>query len=398
MAFNNRQLSIISIISYIIITLAQLSIGLYLPSFPTITHDLGATSSLIQLTLSIYMAGFGLSQLLYGPLSDRFGRKKIILIGVACYIVGSAVCALAPNIDCLLLGRLIQGLGVGCTNAITYAILRDVFSGNRYAKSLSILSMSSSVAAIIAPLFGGYIEDYLGWRFGFWILLIYSVLIAMAVLFILIETNLNRDLTAMRPVVLFKNYWKLLNCRSLLMFLFAAGITYSAILTINAMTPFIFEEQLHFRASIYGWLILIAAVGYMAGTIISSKTVLKLGMRKLVWAGMIIYLLAALAMLIFGFFVLNVYVVLIPIVVIYFGMGLSLPSCCGGVMQPFPDNAGSAAALLGFFMAFMSVVATIGVSFVHETNQIPMAIILIVIGILAMLAFCFSKPESNPSS
>ena len=173
--------------------------NLYLPSLPDIVEKLNTTPFLVQLTIPCYMIAFGLSHLVYGPLSDRFGRRKQILFGLLFSLIGTAVCATAPDIYQLMLGRFLQGLGLGAGSALARPIIRDISSGDLFSHYSSILSVSSSVFMAAAPTLGGYLQLYFGWQSSFIFLFAYTILTFGITLLFLPETNTDPNLKALKP-------------------------------------------------------------------------------------------------------------------------------------------------------------------------------------------------------
>jgi DHA1 family 2-module integral membrane pump EmrD-like MFS transporter len=155
------------ILLIMLISIAQCGLSLYLPSLPAISSRLHALPTLVQLTVVYYVIGIGISQLFYGPLSDHYGRRKIVLYGVYIFLTGTVLAMYSPTIDILLMARFIQGIGIGSATTISRAILRDIFQGKEYVKAGSKLASAVATAPIVAPILGGYIQTNLGWRANF---------------------------------------------------------------------------------------------------------------------------------------------------------------------------------------------------------------------------------------
>ena len=381
---------------YIAVTLSQLSIGLYLPALPAMTRALATTSQTMQMTLTTYLIGFGISQLLYGPMSDRFGRRNVFLLSLSLVFLGSLGCYVADSATMLLISRFVQGLGTGACVVLSFAILRDLFSGNEYAQCVSLISLFSGIATVTAPFFGGMIMQFLGWREEFGFLLVYSGVIGIAFLLFFPETKTDLQLDALRWRNLTHSYGMLLKHRLMLSLLIAVGLLFGAVLLINAMLPFLFEDILKIPPATFGTMTLFNGLGFMAGTLIANRTVKKVGFQRLQVYGLIGVIVFAVATLLPGLFgILSWPVVLTPIVLLMVATGVAYPNICAGVMQPFPDKVGFASALLGFFLALMSVVATVSAGYLHEHNQIPLAIALLVLGGLSLLLVLVGKRSAR---
>lgn len=191
---------------FLIIAVSQFGFSLFLPSLPEISIKLDAPITITELTVVYYMIGLLISQLIYGPLSDFYGRKKIMLSGMSIFIPGAALATFSWNINLLLIARLVQGLGIGAATTIGRAILRDRFQGDEYIKSASKLASFTAVTPVIAPIFGGFIQSWLGWRWNFALLFIFALIIFSFWYFLFNETNKQRNKTPISISLVIKNY------------------------------------------------------------------------------------------------------------------------------------------------------------------------------------------------
>lgn len=368
---------------------------LYLPALVTISHKLATTGAMVKLSLSCYLLTFGCSQILYGPLSDAYGRRKILIAGMAIFVVGSILASLSTNITFFLISRLIEGLGIGAANAIGYALIRDIYSGNELIRKLSFVSIFVGLTPVIAPLCGGYIVEYSSWQGCFIALSVLSGFLVILQFTKLPETNISLNPDAIKLQHLIKNFTTLLLNRDFLAFILASGIGFSIILSLNSLLPFIMIKHLHVAPSKYGWLTLCTGAGYLSGSYIGGILATKIGPKKTIYWGTILSMLFASFGFILAFFAYNIPIVMIPLMLITFGVGFIIPIAAGGAMSLFPQLAGSAAALLGSIMFIVSAIFTSIVAHLSTNTQRPLFLFIILLGVLAFLFINFIRPKDS---
>ena len=232
--------------SFFLTVLILSSIGLvatdvYLPSLPFIEVDLSTTKNIAQLSLTFYLVSFSLSQLFYGPLSDKIGRRKVALGGLTISLFGTLVCIFAPSIYLLILGRLIQGLGLGAGSTLARSIRRDVHSGNDLSHFGSYIIIGTSILFAIAPAIGGYIQEYIGWRFNFLFLLVFTLFGLICVWFWLPETNKNPNLLALKFKSMVHHYFVLLKSPVFMGYSLCSGLAFGGFAAYLVSTPFLLK-------------------------------------------------------------------------------------------------------------------------------------------------------------
>jgi DHA1 family bicyclomycin/chloramphenicol resistance-like MFS transporter len=229
-----------------------LSIDMYLPAFPRIQKDLGTTYAAVELSLSAFFIGMATGQLVYGPLADRFGRKKPLLFGMLIYMCATLGCAFSTNIAMLILFRVLQAFG-GCAGmVITRAIVRDLFDRKRSAHFLSSLMLVMGLAPILAPLIGGYINQAVGWRAIFGLLATANLICMLGIFFLLPETLKVRP-SELKLTAIVKTYWDLLCERDFVLFVFPDAAIRAGMFAYIAGSPFVFIEIFHVAPEHYGW-------------------------------------------------------------------------------------------------------------------------------------------------
>lgn len=373
----------VSVLLTAMVALGPLSTDVYLPSLPSIGADFAVSSAEVQLTLSVFLAGFAVSQLIYGPLSDRFGRRPVILAGIALYLLASLGCALAPSIEVLILARFAQALGACVGPAIGRAAVRDIYGRERAARVLSYMGMVMALAPAFGPILGGFLEVWFGWRANFVVLVVFAVVILAASATILPETNRWRSRDATRLGHLIGNYRGLLRHRSYIGYVLVVAFAYAGIFSFISGSSFVLIGLLGLAPDVYGFCFAAIVVGYMIGAFLSGRFSLRIGLERMVQSGTAVQLvggLAGVALYAAGF--VTVAGIVGPVVLFMVGTGLALPNAQAGAIGPFPRMAGAASALLGFFQ--MGFAALVGIAVGHGSDSsafaMMAAIALVAIG------------------
>lgn len=361
---------------------------MYVPSLPHITKYFLTTSTHVKLTISIFFLSFALSPLIYGPLSDRFGRRKIILFGAALFFIGSVICAFSPFIDVLIIGRFIQGAGAGALMCVNRSIASDVLSGSRLAQVISYLSLIYGIMPAVAPVAGGYLQNYFGWRSIFIFMIFYAALAIIIIWIVLPETNKRLNIHATKPKHMLKNYATLLSSRIFISNAISTCAAFSGILAYYTMTPFLFQNTLHITTIQFGWLTVIVAVSLFLGKGINILLVARLRLPAVLLLGNTIMFLAAVLMLLFAVSgIMTISAVLIPMMIFVAGTGLVMANAFAGAIKPFKEMAGAASSLYSCLQMLATFIVSYIAARLHEHNQIPLALLLTVLALLPLVSY-----------
>ncbi len=328
-------------------SITPMTVDMTLPALPEIARDFAVTPAEAQLTISAFLIAYAFAQLIYGPLSDRFGRRPVLLASVAFFAMASAGCIFSPDLETLLVGRFIQGAGAAATMAIGRACIRDIY-GPDATRAMSLLMMWTGFAPVAAPLFGGIAVGFGGWQSLFVALLSVSVAIWTVIFLFLDETNrhLNSEATRVRPIA--RNFGFV--CRHGV-FVGYAVITiglYGSLFAMLSSLPFILRQQLSVTPEEIGLSFATLMIGQIVGAMVSARLTIWRSGVWLVLSGSGIMLIALAAFLSFihvgavglGFLVG-------PLLIFMLGFGLATPSVYAGVLAPFPTMAGSVSSLMG---------------------------------------------------
>lgn len=368
---------------------------LCVPSLPFIAKSLSASPTSVQWTVSSYLCGLGLFQLIFGPLSDRFGRRHILLVGISIALLGSIFCIIAPNVYTLILGRFIQGAGLSAVYSLLRSILRDCFSGIELIRVGSYVSMLFAIGPTIAPVFGSHLQHWFGWRMVFLALMLYILLLFIIVWWLLPETNQTVNLQAHRLKVIVSNYGQLLKHRVFLVNILNSSVALSGLLIYNVIGPFLLQEQLGLTVIQYGWLAIGITLAMILGRFINGKLVLRVSSKGLILSGNALMWLSSISMLIGGLLgYLNVIAIVGPILLFVFGNNFVLLNASANAMMPFKTMAGAASALFGCLQILGTFIATAIAAHLEHHSQTMMAMLLLTLVSLSSVVFyCFGRKE-----
>jgi DHA1 family bicyclomycin/chloramphenicol resistance-like MFS transporter len=364
---------------------APMSVDLYLPAFPALEEALHADAAAIQWTLAAFFVGFAAGQLLYGPVTDRFGRKPPLYIGIGVYIAASIGCAFAPSAGALVALRLVQALGA-CAAAVTSrAMVRDLFEPREAARVFSTLMLVMGVAPILAPLLGGYILLWGGWQAIFLVLAAFGLACLVAAAVALPETHAGNPDHSLRLAPVMREYGRILATPAFHRHVAASSVSIGGMFAYITASPFVFIQFYGVSAQAYGWIFGVNALGLIAASQLNRALLQRHSPRRiLVWT-MTAQALAGIAVLVAawtgagGFWGLAV-----PLFLYIACLGMILPNTSAAALAPFASRAGSASALLGSIQFGLAGVVSAIVGAVHARSAVPMAACIAICGVLAL--------------
>lgn len=372
-------------------TLGQAAIALYLPAFPAIAASLHISPSIVKMTITLFLFGYGFSQLFYGPLSDRYGRKPILLIGMNIFCMGCLINIFAHTEKIFLFARLLQGLGCGCTITIGRSILRDCFTGRELASAASYTSMGFAIGFGTTPLIGAYLQSYLGWQADFVFLLCLGLILLFIIWRWLPETSLHLNTNLSLPdffLETLKNYKSIISHQLFLKFLLAGLFAYGVVIAYNVMTPFLIQNALGYSAKFYGCLALLIAAPYYIAASLNRKLVIRFGTGPIFAFGIILVLSGGFVMLLLSVLSTKILLsgVILPMMIATFGQALIFPNTISSALQIFSQEfSGKASAIFSSMQMLLTSVLSAVMAIPSDTTQCPLAIILICLGLLSGL-------------
>lgn len=377
--------------------LGQVGSDIYTPSLPAIAINLDTHINYVQWSMAIYMLGIAASQLIYGPISEGVGRKSPLLIGLIIMLIGSLICLFAPNIELLIAGRFIQGCGAGACTTLWRSIFRDRFSGKDLAKYGSYLAIVVTFIIPAAPTLGGYLQHYFGWRANFVFLCLYTITALWAVSYGLKETSKHHHIDKLQLSYIVSTFRQLLTNRMFIGITLCVFLTYGAFFAWLTAGPVLLIHILGITPVAFGWITFLgggAAFG-LAGWL-NGKFVNRFGMPTMMRLGWSIMILAGLLMLTGYYLVgINIWMIVIPVILFYFGSTFIWPNAFATAFSPFGDIAGYAAAIYGLMQIGGGAVMGAIISFLPDTNQIPLAMSFVIAPMLAWLIYEFTVQPSR---
>ncbi|MDQ2962492.1 MAG: multidrug effflux MFS transporter [Pseudomonadota bacterium] len=371
-----------------LIAVAPLAMDIYLASMPSMTRVLSATPEQVQLTLSLYMYGWGASQICVGPLADRFGRRPVLIAGLALFVAASAVCAASRTIEALIAARVVQAIGVATVAVVPRAVVRDLYTGDSAARMLSLMGIVLGIAPIVAPIIGSHLHVWFGWQANFIFVAAYGAIAFFCVCTALPETIKAKNTRATDPAVVFANYRRLLRSRRYVGYLLVAAFASSGLFAFLAGSAFAFVTVIGTGERGFGLLFGAVMVGNIAGSIAGSRLVTRWGIDRMIRYSTWLMLFAGLALAALAWLaVAHPAAIVIPMFLFMVALMTTMPPATAGALTPFPEISGSAASLLlfGQFMLASTAALLVGVTF--DGTQRPMATAIAVASTLTFIAF-----------
>jgi MFS transporter, DHA1 family, multidrug resistance protein len=371
--------------------LGPLSTDMYLASLPDMARLLDATTAQTQLTLSAFLAGFALGQIVYGPFSDRYGRRPVLMAGLALYTAASAVCALSPTIETLIGARFLQALGACGPIVLARSIVRDLYAGPRAGQELSKMGTIMGLVPAVAPILGSLLHAAFGWRSNFVGTLAFGAVMMGWVAVALPETLRTRAPEIPSPLAIARIYAMLARNRAFLAYLGLFALSYGGLFAYISGSSFVLQQVYGFAPLAFGFSFAVGVCGYIAGTMIATRIVPKAGLDRTVGLGAGLLALGGL---------LTVLAVasgaggpgIVAANVIYFcGIGLVMPQSMAGALTPFPDRAGAASSLVGFCQMTYAAVVGIAVGHALGGSAWPLAVAVALSGLSTLALWALSR-------
>jgi DHA1 family bicyclomycin/chloramphenicol resistance-like MFS transporter len=368
------------------------SIDMYLPAFPDIAKGLHTTVAKVTLSLSSFFIGISFGQLLYGPLLERFGRKKPLYAGLCIYLVASIGCALAASVNALIVLRLLQALG-GCVGMVAArAMVRDLFEVKENAKVFSMLMLVVAVSPIIAPTLGGYITALLGWRYVFIMLIIVDLIIIASAYFLLPESKKPDANFSLRPVPIIKNFAGVITHPQFYTYALTAAISASGLYAYIGGSPHVFMEIFHVTGKQYGWIFALIAMGLIGASQVNSVLLKNYTSEHLIKIALCCQSIIGITMV--GLALLgwsDLFVTIFLIFIFLCTQGFVFPNASALSLAAFRHTAGSASALLGAIQMTIGACSSALVSILQNHTALPMTGVMACCAITALSVFLFGR-------
>jgi DHA1 family bicyclomycin/chloramphenicol resistance-like MFS transporter len=372
--------------------LGPFSIDMYLPGFPAIAKDLHTTVARVSLSLSGFFIGISAGQLLYGPLLDRFGRKKPLYIGLVVYIISSIGCAYATSIDALIILRFIQAVGSCAAAVASIAMVRDLFPLNENAKVFALLMLVVGVSPMIAPTVGGYVTTAFGWHSVFIVLMLLGLVNLLASIFGLPDSYKPDPTISLKPRPIITNFLAVLKEPQFYTYALTGSVAFAGLFAYVAGSPLLFMDIYAVSEETYGWIFAFLSIGLIGSSQLNTLLLRKYSSEQMIFAALICQAVTGIVFLvgsINGWFGLPE---TIGLLFIFLGcLGFASPNTSALSLAPFSKNAGSASALMGAVQMGLGTIASIGVSLFDTRSSLPMVAIMASTSLIALAILYFGR-------
>jgi predicted MFS family arabinose efflux permease len=365
-------------------------VDLYVPSLPIITRYFGTSSDLVQLSISFYMLGYALGQVILGILSDGVGRKKILIFSGVVFTAVSIFVVFAPNIYVLNFCRLLQGIFIGGLGAVMRAVATDFFVGPALNRAVAWSTTSWALGPIIGPTIGSYLQHFFNWQADFYFFSLYGLFVTIYCLLILPETHFN--LIPLHPVKIYRTMKEVFFHPIFLLFSIFGALIYALGVVFNVIGPFLIQEVLHYSVVEYGHIALILGIGTFLGCLLNRFLINRFDSVKIAIIGLIFAIVVVLAMIVFGLIMkINLFIIMIPAWLLFFLSGLILPNIFVKIVKIFPHLAGTTSSIYGFLMAGGVFLMSSASTKLNAFSQMPMAFFYMALLLVCWSMFVMSK-------
>jgi DHA1 family bicyclomycin/chloramphenicol resistance-like MFS transporter len=372
--------------------LSPFSIDMYLPGFPAIARDLHTNTGEVARSLSSFFIGLAFGQLLYGPLMDRFGRKKPLYFGLALYIVISIGCTTATSIHMLIALRFMQAIGSCAAGVAAMAMVRDIFPVKDNAKIFALLVLVLGTSPMIAPTAGSYLTAAFGWQSVFIVLLIIAVLMLLAVIFTLPESYKSDLSYSLKPLPIINSFISVIKVPQFYTYTIASTLAFSGLFAYVAGSPVVFMEYFQVTSKFYGWIFAFLSIGFIGSSQINNLLIKYFKSEQIIIVAIIGQVIMAVIFLIGS---LNGWMGLYSTIGIIFlvlcTVGITNPNAAALSLAPFSKNAGTAASLMGAMQLGVGALSSYGISLASKPSTIPMAVIMAISSIMAITALVIGR-------
>ena len=391
---------LVAVMLALLLGLLPVTTDLYLPGLPALAAEFGGAVGQAQLTLSGLILSFGFGQLLLGPVSDRVGRRPVLLAGLGVYVVGSVCSALATGMEALIFGRVLQGIGLAASVVCGRAMVRDLYDPLRGTLVMSRAQSGLGLFALGSPVLGGVLAGTLGWR---WALAATGVVAAVALALVvwrLPETLAQRNPRALEPARMAGTWAQMLRQPVFLAWSLLLMFTYGGLFTFLASSSFVYIEVLGTSRPVYGLFLASASVSYLAGTFACRRWIAAHGITRTVRRAAAFSLAGGLGMAALSLAgVTSPWAICLPQMVFNFGHGIHQPCGQAGVVGPFPQAAGAASALSGFMSAAAAFLIGLWLGRAIDGTVFPLTLTLALFSVLtAAVAWTLVQRHGDPSS
>ena len=375
-----------------ITALAFSALHMIVPALPILARAFDDSPARVQLTLTLYLGGIAAGQLIYGPVSDRYGRRPVLLAGLAMFLAGTLLCAFAWSLPALILGRVLEGCGACAGIVLARAIIRDMYEREAAARGIALVMMAMTLAPAISPAIGAYLAEWVHWRAIFALLGVFGAGVLALTWARLGETNTRPvplDLAGMAG-----SYAMLLRSPQFLGFALCSACTSASSFTFCGSAPYILTTVMDRPPSTYGLMILLPMASYMFGNAVAARFTARFGSLPLFVAGLLLSFGSGVVMALWCLADANPWALFVPITISSVGNGMSQPPAMAAGLSVYPRIAGAASGLIGCLQMAVSGLGTFAVGVLPHDSAMPM---VAVVGAFMAVAVAFGLPVARPN-
>lgn len=356
-----------------------LAIDMYLPSLPTIAQDFGVPGGKVQMTLSIYVFGFAIGQLVYGPMADSLGRKPVILGGVIVFAFASSACALSGSIDMLIGMRFLHGFAAAAASVVINALMRDMFSKDEFSRSMSFVTLVMTVAPLLAPLLGAWVMNWFSWHGIFWSIAIAAIIAAILISLYISETLPKERRQRFSLRVTFGQFISLFRARRVFCYILASGFSFAGMFSFLSAGPFVYIELHGIPYDQFGFYFGFNIIFLIIMTAINGRYVRKFGALNMLRFGLTVQCTMGLLLLLVVAFNLHFYFLVIGVAMYVGGIAMITSNAMAVILDDYPHMAGTVSSLAGTVRFGVGALVGTAIAMFPATSEWPM---------VASMAFC----------
>jgi len=391
---HTQNKNIITLILGMLATVSPFAIDFYLPSFSIIATHLETTTAKVSLSVSSYFIGMALGQLIYGPLLDRFGRKKPLYLGLIIFMIASIACTFATSVEILVSVRFLQALGGSVAGVAAIAMVKDFFPSEQAARIFAMLILTIGLSPLLAPSIGGYVATVLDWKAVFFLLAGIG-LFAMTIVFLFLPEAHEPDETVslqLKPMV--QTYISILSDKQFFTYTIAGSFSFATLFIYVAGSPIVFMELFHVSPQVYGGIFAFLSIGFIGASQLNIFLTKKFSNASIFRFALIVQVIAGVVF----FFVtcngwMNLYSTILMLFIFLSCVGLINPNASALALAPFTKNIGSAAAMMGCSQIGIAALASIGIGMFDIVSILPMTTLMAGTSVLALIIFILGEKK-----
>ncbi len=354
------------------------------PTLPILARVFDRGPAEVQLVLTLYFLGIAAGQLIYGPVSDRFGRRPVLIAGLALFLAGTLLCGFAPSLPVLIAGRVAQAIGACAGLVLGRAIIRDVYDRDASARGIALVMMTMTLAPAVSPAIGAYVSEWFGWRAMFALHAVFGAVVLVWTVARLAETH--TEAVPLNLPEIGRSYRALLGSRAVMCFALCTAFTSASWFTFIASAPYLLSETLRQPPSTYGLMILLPMSAYMIGNAAAARFARRLGSNAMILLGVALSLSAGMLMAAWCVYPgLSPWTLFVPMALSSIGNGLSQPSAMAAGLSVYPRIAGTASGFIGFLQMAASALGTLIVAVLPHQGPSAMVGVVVTTQIVALI-------------